>query len=220
LDRVRVCGNKYLCHHISIIIDQYKTIASPSEGHYKAKGSKFTGFAIPVFSEEEFKTHLTRLKKEHPDSGHYCYGFRIGANYKLYRYSDDGEPSSTAGKPIFGQIQSYELTNIMIIVTRYFGGTKLGVGGLITAYRAAARAALENATIINRTVDNIYQIQFGYAIMSDVMNFIKRNKLEVTSQVLEELGTIQFRIRQSEAEQLIEKLGKIKGLKIVFLKTD
>lgn len=201
------------------IIDQYKTIAAPSEGYYKEKGSKFTGFAIPVFSDEEFKEHLARIKKEHPHSGHYCYGLRIGADHKLYRYSDDGEPSSTAGKPIFGQIQSYELTNIMIVVIRYFGGTKLGVGGLITAYRAAARAALENAKIINRTVDNIYQIQFGYAIMSDVMNFIKRNNLEITSQVLEEIGTIQFRIRQSEAENKIEQFENIEGLKVQFLKT-
>lgn len=199
--------------------DQYKTIAAPSEGYYKAKGSKFTGYAIPIFSEEEFKEHLARIKKENPDSGHYCYGFRIGADHKLYRYSDDGEPSSTAGKPIFGQIQSYELTNIMIVVTRYFGGTKLGVGGLITAYRSAAKEAIDNAKIINRTVDNFYDIQFGYEIMSEVMNFIKKQELEVTSQVLEESGTIQFRLRQSESDNIIEQLENIEGLKIQFLKT-
>ncbi len=199
--------------------DQYKTIAEPSEGYYKEKGSKFTGFAIPVFSEEEFKEHLARIKKENPDSGHYCYGVRIGADHKLYRYSDDGEPSSTAGKPIFGQIQSYDLTNIMIVVTRYFGGTKLGVGGLITAYRAAAKEAIDNAQIITRTVDNFYEIKFGYEIMSEVMNFTKKNKLEVTSQVLEESGTIQFRIRQNEAENTVEQLENIKGLNIQFLKT-
>jgi uncharacterized YigZ family protein len=201
------------------VTDQYKTIAIPSEGTYKAKGSKFKCFAIPVFSEEEFKEHLARIKKQNPDSGHYCYGFRIGADNKLYRYSDDGEPSSTAGKPIFGQIQSFELSNIMIVVTRYFGGTKLGVGGLITAYRAAAKEAIENATIINRTVDNVYEIQFGYHIMSEVMNFIKKQKLEVISKILEESGTIQFRIRQSEAENIMEQLEKIESLKIQFLKT-
>ena len=199
--------------------DQYKTIAAPSEGTYKAKGSKFTGFAIPVFSEEEFKEHLARIKKENPNSGHYCYGFRIGADNKLYRYSDDGEPSSTAGKPIFGQIQSFELSNIMIVVTRYFGGTKLGVGGLITAYILAAKEAIENATIINRTVDNVYEIQFGYNIMSEVMNLIKKQELEVISQTLEETGTIQFRIRQSEAENIMEQLEKIESLKVQFLKT-
>jgi uncharacterized YigZ family protein len=199
--------------------DQYKTISAPSEGTYKAKGSKFTGYAIPIFSEEEFKEHLARIKKENPDSGHYCYGFRIGADHNLYRYSDDGEPSSTAGKPIFGQIQSYDLTNIMIVITRYFGGTKLGVGGLITAYRAAAKEAIDNAKIINRTVDNFYEIQFGYEIMSEVMNFIKKQELEVTSQVLEESGTIQFRLRQSEAESIIVQLENIKRLKVQFLKT-
>jgi len=201
------------------VTDQYKTIVAPSEGTYKAKGSKFTGFAIPVFSEEEFKGHLARIKKENPDSGHYCYGFRIGADNKLYRYSDDGEPSSTAGKPIFGQIQSFELSNIMIVVTRYFGGIKLGVGGLITAYRSAAKEALNNANIVNRTVDNIYEIRFGYGIMSEVMNFIKKKKLEITSQRLEEIGTIQFRIRQSEAENIMEQLEKIESLKVQFLNT-
>lgn len=201
------------------MLDQYKTIVAPSEGYYKEKGSKFTGFAIPIFSEEEFKEHLARIKKENPDSGHYCYGFRIGADNKLYRYSDDGEPSSTAGKPIFGQIQSHELTNLMIVVTRYFGGTKLGVGGLITAYRAAAKEALDNATIINRTVDNVYEIKFGYGIMSEVMNFVKKHKLKVISQVLEETGTIQFKIRQSEAEKTYSELEKIEGIKVLYLKT-
>jgi uncharacterized YigZ family protein len=219
LDWIRLCNIEYFYHYKLLTIDQYKTITAPSEGYYKAKGSKFTGFAIPIFSEEEFKEHLARIKKEHPHSGHYCYGFRIGADNKLYRYSDDGEPSSTAGKPIFGQIQSYDLTNIMIVVIRYFGGTKLGVGGLITAYRAAAKEALENAKIVNRTVDNIYRLKFGYDIMSDVMNFIKKNDLKVTSQILEESGTIQFRVRQSEAENLIEQLEKVEGLKVSFLKT-
>lgn len=209
----------WIWNQTTLIIDQYKTIAAPSEGNYKEKGSKFTGFAIPVFSEEEFKEHLARIKKENPDSGHYCYGFRIGADHKLYRYSDDGEPSSTAGKPIFGQIQSYDLTNIMIVITRHFGGTKLGVGGLITAYRAAAKEAIDNAQIITRTVDNFYEIKFGYEIMSEVMNFTKKNKLEVTSQVLEESGTIQFRIRQNEAENIVEQLENIEGLKVKFLRT-
>ncbi len=217
--RFRLCYFEYFYNYISLVIDQYKTIAKSSEGYYKEKGSKFTGYAIPVFSEEEFREHLARIKREVPDSGHYCYGLRIGADNKLYRYSDDGEPSNSAGKPIFGQIQSYELTNIMIVVTRYFGGTKLGVGGLITAYRAAAKEALDNAKIINRTVDNFYQIEFGYEIMSEVMNFVKKHNLEVTSQVLEEKGTIQFRIRQSESDNLIEQLENIEGLKVEFLKT-
>jgi uncharacterized YigZ family protein len=201
------------------MFDQYQTIAAPSEGIYKEKGSKFIAFATPVFSENEFKEKLQQLKKDYHDARHHCYAFRLGADLKQYRFSDDGEPSSTAGKPIFGQIQSFELTNICIIVIRYFGGTKLGVGGLITAYKEAAKDALNNAKIITRTVDNLYEIQFGYEIMSDVMNFIKKNNLEVTSQILEENGIIQFRIRQSEAEPLIQKFEEIEGIKIELLKT-
>ena len=202
-----------------MINDSYKTIAVPSEGMYKEKGSKFMAFAYPIFSEEEFKEKLKQLKKDYHDAGHHCYAFRIGVDLNQYRFSDDGEPSNTAGKPIYGRIQSFELTNIAIIVLRYFGGTKLGVGGLITAYKEAAKDALNNARIINRTVDNVYEIQFNYVIMSDVMNFIKQQNLEIISQVLEEKGIIQFRIRESEAKNIIEQLEKIKGLKISFLKT-
>ena len=199
--------------------DEYKTIATPSQGVYKEKSSKFIAFATPVLSEEEFKAKLQQIKKDYHDARHHCYAFRLGLTDNEYRYSDDGEPNNSAGSPIYGQIQSFELTNICIIVIRYFGGTKLGVGGLITAYKEAAKDALNNAKIITRTVDNVYEIQFGYEIMSDVMNFIKKNKLEVTSQVLDEKGTIQFRIRQSESENIIKKFNKIEDLKTAFLKT-
>ncbi len=199
--------------------DQYKTIAAPSEGIYKEKGSKFLAFAFPVFSEDEFKERLKEFKKEYHDARHHCYAYKLGLDENHYRMNDDGEPSSTAGKPIFGQIQSFELSNIAIIVVRYFGGTKLGVGGLITAYREAAKDALNNSKIINRTVDDSYEIQFGYEIMSEVMNFIKKNKLEIISQTLEEKGVIQFKIRQTEAQTIINQLEKIKGLMIKFLRT-
>lgn len=199
--------------------DSYKTIANPSEGIYKEKGSKFIAFASPVFSEEEFKEKLQQVKKDYHDARHHCYAFRLGVDMQQYRFSDDGEPSSTAGKPIYGQIQSFQLTNIVIIVIRYFGGTKLGVGGLITAYKEAAKGALNNAKIITRTVDNVYEIQFDYSIMSNVMNFIKKNELEIISQILEEIGIIQFRIRQSESQNIINQLEKIEGLKVEFLKT-
>lgn len=185
---------------------------------YKEKGSKFIAFAYPVFSEEEFKQQLHRLKKDYNDARHHCYAFRLGADLKQHRFSDDGEPSSTAGKPIYGQIQSYDLTNIMIVVIRYFGGTKLGVGGLITAYKEAAKDALSNASIIERTVDNVYQIKFGYEIMSDVMNFIKHKKLEIIDQKLEDSGTIEFKIRQRESDAIVEEFKKIIGLKISLLK--
>ena len=199
--------------------DLYQTISSPSEGVYKEKGSKFIAMAYPIFSESEFKEKMQDLKKEYHDARHHCYAFRLGADMQQYRFSDDGEPSSTAGKPIFGQIQSFKLTNIAIIVMRYFGGTKLGVGGLITAYKAATKDALNNANVISRTVDNSYEIQFSYAIMSDVMNFLKKNSIEILSQSLEESGTIQIRVRKSESQRIIEQLEKIDGLKIEFIET-
>lgn len=197
--------------------DGYRTIAEPSEGLYKEKGSKFLAFAYPVFNEEEFKEKLTELKKQYHDARHHCYAFKFGLTDNEYRYSDDGEPNNSAGAPIFGQIQSFELTNIAIIVVRYFGGTKLGVGGLITAYKEAAKEALTNATIIERTVDDFYRIEFGYEIMSDVMNFIKQHQLEVVNQTLEEKGIIEFRIRQRDAETIVEQLESIDGLQISFL---
>lgn len=199
--------------------DTYKTIAIISEGLYKEKGSKFIAIAASIFSEDDFKAFLTQVKKDYHDARHHCYAFKIGLTENEYRYNDDGEPNNSAGAPIFGQIQSFNVTNIAIVVVRYFGGTKLGVGGLITAYKEAAKEALQNAKIIERTVDNFYQLDFGYEIMSDVMNFIKQHQLEVTSQVLKEKGIIQFRIRQSEAENIIEPLNKIEGLKVSFLKT-
>jgi uncharacterized YigZ family protein len=199
--------------------DAYSTISMSAEGLYKEKGSKFIAIAFPVFSEEEFKEGLNELKKKYHDARHHCYAYKLGLTENEYRYSDDGEPNNSAGAPIFGQIKSYELTNIAIVVVRYFGGTKLGVGGLITAYKAAAKDALNNAKVIERTIDHIYQIEFTYEIMSDVMNFVKQQKLEVIQQVLEEKGMIQFKIRESEVESLIEQLGKITGSKIKFLKT-
>jgi uncharacterized YigZ family protein len=201
------------------MVDVYKTIAQTSEGVYKEKGSKFIAIASPIYSEEGFKEFLSQVKKDYHDARHHCYAFKIGLTENEYRYNDDGEPNNSAGAPIYGQINSFNVTNIAIIVVRYFGGTKLGVGGLITAYKEAAKEALQNAKIIERTVDNFYRILFGYEIMSDVMNFIKQHQLEVTLQELEEKGTIEFRIRQSEAESTIENLQKIEGLKIIFLKT-
>jgi uncharacterized YigZ family protein len=161
-------------------MDSYQTLSNRSEGFYKEKGSKFIGIAVPLHSEEEFKQFLADIKKEYHDARHHCYAFKIGLTDDAYRYNDDGEPSNSAGAPIYGQIQSFGVTNIAIVVVRYFGGTKLGVGGLITAYREAAKDALQNGSIINCTVDNFYQLEFGYEIMSDVMNFVKQNQLNIT----------------------------------------
>lgn len=189
-------------------MDKYKTISAPSEGFYKEKGSKFFAFAYPVYSEEAFKEHLSELKKKYYDSRHHCYAFKFGLGDNNYRYSDDGEPSNSAGAPIYGQIQSFELTNVAIVVVRYFGGTKLGVGGLITAYREAAKLALQNAKIVEKTVNHFYRIEFGYEVMSNVMNFVKQHQLTIDKQVFENDCLIEFQIRMSDADTVIEALKK------------
>jgi len=199
--------------------DLYLTIKEHSEGMYKEKGSKFIAIAFPVFSEEEFKEKLRGIKKNYSTARHHCYAFRLGVDMKNYRYSDDGEPNNSAGKPIFGQIQSFQLTNVAIVVVRYFGGTKLGVGGLITAYKEATKDALANSVIIKKTVDSIYNVEFDYSIMSDVMNFIKKHQLTIIHQQLEETGSIQLKIRESKATEIIEKLKKLKPIKVNFIKS-
>lgn len=200
-------------------MDTYLTISSPSQGIYKEKGSKFLAFAFPIFSEEEFKNHLNHLKKEYHDARHHGYAFKLGLTENEYRYSDDGEPNNSAGKPIYGQILSKNLTNVGIVVVRYFGGTKLGVGGLVTAYKEAAADALNNAQIINQLVNNFYQVTFDYAVMSEVMNFIKKHDLEVSKQVFEEHCLIEFGIRKTEANSVVNELEKIDDVSVKFLRT-
>lgn len=200
-------------------MDTYQTIAAASEGIYKEKGSKFLAFAYPIFSEEEFKNHLAQLKKDYHDARHHCYAFKLGLTENEYRYSDDGEPNNSAGKPIYGQILSKNLTNVGIVVVRYFGGTKLGVGGLVTAYKEAAADALQHAKIINQTVNNFYQILFDYPVMSEVMNFVKHHQLQITKQLFENACLIEFGIRKSEADAVVSELKKIEGVKVKFLRT-
>ena len=156
------------------IKDTYKTIEISVENIlYKEKNSKFFGFAYPVTSEIEVKTHLENLKAEHFSARHWCYAYQIGTEKIQYRANDDGEPNNSAGMPIYGQIQSFEVTNVLVVVVRYFGGVKLGVGGLISAYKTAAQMALENAIIIEKTINKHFVISFGYAHMNKVMRIIK-----------------------------------------------
>lgn len=143
----------------------------------------------------------------------------MGLTENEYRYSDDGEPNNSAGKPIYGQILSKNITNVGIVVVRYFGGTKLGVGGLVTAYKEAAADALQNAKIIEQTVNNFYQILFDYPVMSDVMNFIKKNELNITKQVFENTCLIEFNIRQDEAFFILDELNKIDSVQLKFVRT-
>ncbi len=199
--------------------DTYKTIAETSEGFYKEKGSKFIAYAYPVTSEEEIKAHIANLKKEYYDARHHCYAYMLGADKKNFRANDDGEPSSTAGKPILGQILSKDLTNILIVVVRYFGGTKLGVSGLIHAYKIAAVEAISNAEILDKTVNDIYDIHFDYLVMNDVMKIIKDDQPKQLGQDFNLTCKITLSIRQSDVDRIIEKFNKIDSVKADFIKT-
>lgn len=160
----------------------YRTVKELSTGVYKEKGSKFIGLAVPCYTEAEAKQYIEQWRKEHYQSRHVCYAYRFGVDQKKYRSNDDGEPNNSAGAPILGQIQSFDLSNILIGVVRYFGGTKLGVGGLINAYRTAAREALEAGEIVEVEVFEWIQLRFGYDAMPVVMNFIKQNQLNTKDQ--------------------------------------
>lgn len=193
----------------------YKTIAQKSEGLYKEKGSKFIGYAYPLSRVNQVKELIEELKKEHSSARHFCYAYRVGVNNnEKYRYNDDGEPSSSAGKPIYGQILSNELTNILIVVVRYFGGTKLGVGGLISAYREGAKVAIENNKIIEKEISKPLTIMFGYESMSEVMIVINRNNLEVVSQNFEINCEITCDIPERDYENIVLQFETLQHIEL------
>ncbi|MDT0648123.1 YigZ family protein [Zunongwangia sp. F260] len=188
--------------------DTYKSITKPSnEVLFKDRNSKFFGYAFPVKTEEEINIHLEELKTKHHKARHWCYAWQLGKEDFHYRANDDGEPSNSAGMPIYGQIQSFEVTNILIVVVRYFGGVKLGVGGLINAYKTAAQMALEASEMIIRSIDRVFLIKFDYPEMNVVMRMIKENNLNVIDQKLELDCKIILSVRKNEAEQICEKFN-------------
>ncbi len=197
--------------------DTYLTIAQPSEGIYKDKGSKFIAYAYPVTTEEEIKIHLTALRKEHFNARHHCYAFRLGADKQAYRANDDGEPKYSAGKPILGQIQSKDLTNVLIVVVRYFGGVLLGVNGLVTAYKQAAADALANAQIIEKTVNELFKITFDYLQMNDVMKLLKEEHLQQVEQNLGLNCKLVFSVRKNNSVRVEELFRKISNLEIKLI---
>lgn len=199
--------------------DTYKTIAAPSEGIFKDRGSKFIAYAFPVTNEEAVKNHLAELRKEHFSARHHCYAFRLGPDKQHFRANDDGEPSGTAGKPILGQIQSNDLTNVLIVVVRYFGGTLLGVSGLIAAYRGAAADAIANASIIEKQVKEVYELSFPYDAMNSVMKILKDENLEQWAQDFQLACTLRFSVRKNDADRVTEALSKIDGVKTKYLET-
>ncbi|OAD91250.1 YigZ family protein [Aequorivita soesokkakensis] len=185
--------------------DTYKTILKPSkEVLFKEKGSKFFGYAFPVFSDENVKEHIEKLKKQHHSARHFCYAWQLGKSYEHYRANDDGEPSNSAGMPIYGQLLSFEITNVLVAVVRYFGGTKLGVGGLIQAYKTTAQMALENCKIVERTIDETFLLKFEYPEMNTVMRIIKDEDLNLVNQKMELDCEFEIAVRKKEADRIFE----------------
>ena len=185
--------------------DTYKTLIKPSaKVLFKNRGSKFFGYAYPVKNEEEIKQYLDELKKKHHTARHFCYAWQLGNNYEHYRANDDGEPSNSAGMPIYGQLQSFNITNCLVVVVRYFGGTKLGVGGLIQAYKTTAQLALEASKIVEKTIDDVFLIQFDYPEMNTVMRIIKDENLTIRHQKLELDCEIEISVRKKDANKIFE----------------
>ena len=194
--------------------DKFLTFAKYSEGIYKEKGSRFLAFAWPVTTEDEVKMHIKELKKTYFDARHHVYAFRLGADLKTFRCSDDGEPANSSGPPVLGQIQSANLTNVLIVVVRYFGGTKLGVPGLIKAYRTAAADAIANNSIIEQFEQERFTIRFDYGAMNDVMRVLKDENPQQSNQQFDNCCSIDISVRKKNGEPLREKLLNINGLRI------
>ena len=194
--------------------DVFFTIEKESQGIYKDKGSKFLAFAYPVKTEDEIKEKLVILRKEHHGARHHCYAWRLGTEDIIFRANDDGEPSSTAGKPILGQLQSNNVTNILIVVVRYFGGTLLGVSGLINAYRNAAADALKNVKIIQKVIEKEYELHFTYNELSEVMNLIKQENLTIIDTRFEENCSVVFSVRKSESARINQLFSSIFRVRI------
>lgn len=194
--------------------DEYQTLENPSEGFYKEKGSKFIALALPVQTIEDFKMQLEMIRKQYHDARHHCYAYRLGPEPWESRQNDDGEPSGTAGKPIYGQIQSFGLTNIMVVVVRYFGGVKLGTGGLIQAYKTSARDAINNGKIITLTWNTMLNICFDYVNMDPVMRIIRDEGARIISQESAEKCAISLEVRKGNFESLRQKMSSIDTVEI------
>ena len=190
--------------------DQYLSISEESRGLYKEKGSRFIAIALPLDSPDDARELLERIRKEYHDARHHCYAYKTGKEKPEFRYNDDGEPSGTAGKPIFGQIESFGMTNILIVVVRYFGGVKLGTGGLIQAYRAAARDALENAKPVTKTIMVRFSVHFPYLILNDVMRIVKEEELKILSQDFSSEGKMTLEARKGRIEAIRDRFAGLR----------
>ena len=197
------------------VISTYRTVQKRGEGLYKEKGSKFIGIAMRCYNEAEAKEFLESWKKEHHQARHLCYAYRFGLEGEIYRANDDGEPSNSAGAPILGQLQSFEITNVLVGVVRYYGGTKLGVGGLINAYRTAAKEAIESTEIITLEVFNHIVIKFDYPEMVSVMNALKKWNLEMDKHTFEESCEVEFSLPLSSVEEIVSEFESIENVELI-----
>ncbi|MCK4561839.1 MAG: YigZ family protein [Flavobacteriaceae bacterium] len=195
--------------------DEFKTLVKPSaEAIFKDRGSKFLGYAYPIESKKEVAPIILKLKESHHKARHWCYAWRLGIENSSFRANDDGEPNNSAGQPIYGQILSFELTNVLIVVVRYFGGTKLGVGGLINAYKTAANLALKESKIINKTIDVHFKLQFDYTNMNKVMRLIKEKNINLIHQEMEMDCKFEISIRKKEALKIKKSFEDLRCIKI------
>ena len=197
-------------NRIMLFNDSYRTISTPSEGIFTDRGSKFIGYAYPLSNEEEVKYLLAHIHAQHPKARHHCWAFRLTADRSVFRTNDDGEPAGSAGRPILNTLLSSDLTNILLVVVRYFGGTLLGIPGLIKAYKSAAASALDAASVIERTVNDIYRLEFDYIHLNEVMKVIKNGNIEIKEQQFDNSCIIEVAIRQSQVNQVMDKFSKMK----------
>ncbi|MFC7523348.1 IMPACT family protein [Parapedobacter sp. GCM10030251] len=204
---------------MSLFEDTYKTITSPSEGIYRDKGSKFIAYAYPLRGEDQVKERVAALKSEHPKARHHCWAYRLTPDRSVFRINDDGEPSGTAGRPILNTLLSYDLTNILVVVVRYFGGTLLGVPGLIHAYKTATVEALNAAEVVELTTNDVYRVSFGYEQMNDVMRIVKEENLGVLNQAFDNRCALELEIRRLRVNAVLERLQKVTGVNMVYTDT-
>ena len=196
--------------------DTYRTIEKPTEGLFRDRGSKFLAYAYPIISDAEIKEIVAHLKSLHPKANHHCWAMRLSIDRSVFRVNDDGEPSGTAGRPILNALLSRDLTNLVVVVVRYFGGTLLGVPGLINAYKVATEEALKQAVIVDKTINDVYTIAFDYLQMNDLMRIIKEDNLLMVKQSFDNDCSIQLSIRKTQVNQTLGKLNKVSGIAVKY----
>ena len=204
---------------MSLFEDTYFTIEETAEGIFRDKGSKFIAYAYPFKDENKLKEIIAELKSLHPKARHHCWAYRLSPDQTVFRLNDDGEPSGTAGRPILNVLLSKDVTNILVVVVRYFGGTLLGVPGLINAYKTAAQEALANAVVVEKTVNDVYQIDFEYLVMNDVMRIVKDENITVLDQQFDNACTMTVEMRKMQVNSFVTKMEKVEGAKFNYLRT-